>query len=326
MATQTPQSNDSVSIRGPAAAVAAVMARLNSPASVRRNSVPDPDAATIVTPPAVNTPPSTPPPAGGQACTSCAGGATGSTNPTGALAGQSNCLTTGAQPAYCAPGTFSAYTAQFPFFLTNTPTRRDFDVPCAVALEYYARVATLCASEISIMTTIEVGNGGSGCCTTAVTASVTGNTAHIVMSAEAGCEVFTPGILFTIGFSQNTAPGPVELSVSAIGSDGCAVVSNNIRGLMQQLGSGELAFLFNCVEEQRLYPVIASLRTDVPLLPSGTILPGVGTLTAPVNYPNRTIAIDVSGPAGMVLTSETLTWNHPTLSCLWNRALQPLGF
>jgi hypothetical protein len=243
----------------------------------------------------------------------------------GALAGVSSCNTIGAPIKMCAPGTFPAYTIGAPFYLTHTPTGRDFDVPCAVAVKYFSDIATLCESNKGIMASVQVGNPASSCRTTQISATADGNSAHFVLEAEPGCEQFTPGVLLSIGFSNNTSPGPVTVGVSGTGSDGCLFSNQDIRGTMQALGQGTLALLFSCVQEQRLYPIIARLRKDNILAPSGTSFPGIGTLTADAFNPDESLTIDVTGPAGMTLTVETLTWNMPTLSCLWTRALGPLG-
>lgn len=262
----------------------------------------------------------------------CGGGGTiGGSGPcvvppeTGALAGISGCLTLGTAMPMCAPGAFSAYTVESPLFLTRTPTGRDFDVPCLVAEDYFARIAQLCQSNIGIIASLQVGNA-SGCCTTTqVASSTSGNSASFVLTADPGCEVFTPGLLFTVGFADNVSPGPFAISVSLTGQDGCAVSMNDIRGTLRCQGSGSLALLFGCVEDQRLYPVIARMRTSVEAFPSGTAFPGIGTTTGPTLFGNESITINVSGPPGMTLTIQTLNWNHPTISCLWQRAMGSVG-
>jgi hypothetical protein len=147
----------------------------------------------------------------------------------------------------------------------------------------------------------------------------------IAAPADEGCTVYVPGLLFTVGFSNNTAPSPVSISVQWTGEDGCPGSCDDIRVSLTTQTQGKLALLFNCNEQQRLYPVIAVLRNNVPFLPTGTVLPGVGTTTAPINYPNSTIEVQVTGPAQTSITVETLAWNQPALGCLWTRALSGLG-
>jgi hypothetical protein len=207
---------------------------------------------------------------------------------------------------------------QSPLYVTDTPTRLDFDVPCAVAASFFSDVATKCGSAKSIMTTLTLGNPTTGCNSTQVQSDTTGTSGDISLSAPEGCDYFTPGLLITIGMSSNTSPTPVTLDISATGSDGCTVLMEDIRIGMNALGSGQLAVIFGCVEQQRLYPVIARLRTNVVQIPTGTAFPGVGgPTTAPIFYPNETITVHVEGPLGMSITVQTLTWNQPTLSCIW---------
>jgi hypothetical protein len=230
----------------------------------------------------------------------------------------------------CDPGTFPPYTAQSPLFVTHTPTGNVFNVPCAVAVTFFGEVGIKCRSTNSIVASVTIGDPGSGCSGTQYTTSANGSSADIVMTAPAGCEEFAPGILFTVGMSANTSPGPVNIDVDIIGSDGCPVTSmHGIRVMLTPNGggltAGTLALIFNCIEEQRLYPVLARLRTAVVQIPAGTTLPG-GVVPAPgILFADETIAIHITGPAGTTITAETLAWNHPTLSCLWNNALRPLG-
>jgi hypothetical protein len=210
--------------------------------------------------------------------------------------------------------------AQAPLFVTETPTRLDFDVPCAVAASFFSDVAMRCASNRSITTTITLGNPGTGCNSTQVQSTTVGGTADIVMSAPPGCDYHTPGLLFVVGFSQNTSPTPVRFDITGTTLDGCAIDMAGIEIQMQALGTGPLAVIFNCVEQQRLYPVIARLRTDVVQIPAGTTIPApgvTGATTADVFFANETLNIHVDGPFGMSLTVKTLTWNMPTLSCIW---------
>jgi len=243
----------------------------------------------------------------------------------GALAGVSDCLVIGALPKMCAPGTFSAYTVGAPFYLTHTPTMRDFDVPCAVAVNYFAEIATKCESNKGILGTAQIGSPDSGCSSSQISSVVDGNSATFTLEAEPGCEQFTPGLLISIGFSNNTSPGPVTISITGTGSDGCQFDNSGIRGTMQALGQGTLAKLFHCVDEQRLYPVIARLRKNNVLAPAGTVFPGLGTLSSDAFNADEKLTLVVTGPAGTTITAETLTWNMPTLTCLWQRALGPLG-
>jgi hypothetical protein len=242
---------------------------------------------------------------------------------TGALAAQSACLTTGAQIRTCGEGRFPAYTAQAPMYITKTPTRRDFDVPCLVASSFFAMVAMKCKSTESLVASLQVGSSLSSCCGTQIVGVTQGTTAEIEIGAEAGCEIFTPGILFTVGFSQNVAPGPISISVSGTGSDGCPFDVSDIRMTLTDLGQGLFALIFNCEEEGRLYPVLARLRNAVVQIPTGTTIEGIGgPTTAPVFFADETITINVVAPGGTTVTIETLAWNHPALTCLWHNALE----
>lgn len=269
------------------------------------------------------------------ACSCSSGNSTNASGPgncaappgPGALATVSDCLTTGVPLQMCAPGAFPMYSEGGPLYVTKTPTRRDFDIPCPAAEAFLSRTADLCESENSILTSFQL---GSGCpapsCGTNVEAVVDGNSAHVAIAAPGNCDYFTPGILFTVGFSQNTSPGPVSLSVRGVGSDGCNFEILDIRMLMRCLGSGQLALLFGCVVDQRLYPVLARLRTDIVQIPAGATIPVEGgapiTVGAPgVLFPNEELTIDVTGPAGTTITIETLTLQMPALSCLWDRVL-----
>jgi len=248
----------------------------------------------------------------------------------GALATQSNCLTTGQGVRMCDPGSFAPYTAQAPLFVTKTPTGNVFNVPCAVAVTFFGEVGIKCRSTESIQATVTIGDPGSGCSGTQFTTEADGSSADVEIIAPEGCEEFTPGILFTIGMSSNTSPGPVNIDVDIIGSDGCPVLTmHGIRVMLnpngQGLSAGNLALVFNCEEEQRLYPVLARLRNKVVQIVAGTVLPG-GAVPAPgIYFADEKITIHITGPAGTSITAETLAWNHPTLSCLWNNALRPLG-
>jgi hypothetical protein len=206
---------------------------------------------------------------------------------------------------------------QSPLYVVKTPTRRDFDVPCAVAASFFSEVATKCASANSVITSLTLGNPSTGCDSTQVQSNTAGTVGDIEISAPPGCDYFTPGLLITIGFSQNVAPGPVSIDITATGSDGCEVDIEDIRVGLCALGAGQIAVLFNCVEEQRLYPVIGRLRTNVVQIPNGTTIPGLGALTADLFYPDETVNVHVEGPLGMTITVETLTWNMPSLSCIW---------
>jgi len=247
----------------------------------------------------------------------------------GALAAQSQCLTTGQAVKMCPPGTFPAYTAQAPLFVTKTPTRKEFDVPCAVAVTFFGEVAIRCRSTDSVIGTVTIGQPGSGCGGTQITAEAIGSTADVVIAAQPGCEEFTPGLLFTIGFSNDTSPGPVNIDIAFTSSDGCPEAIDGIRVMLAPTGigvaAGTLAVIFNCVEEQRLYPVLARLRNAVVQIPAGVVLPG-GAVPAPgIMFTDETINIHIQGPSGTSITIETLAWKHPTLSCLWNNALAPMG-
>jgi len=288
--------NYGVTVTGPPAAVAAALAALNGPTA--------------------NT----------GSCAACSGASPSAVGQgVGALAAQSTCLTTGTSVKMCAPGQFPAYTAEAPLFVTHTPTRRDFDVPCAVAATFFSEVAIKCRSTNSIIGSVTIGDPNSCCEETQIETETSGSAADITLSAPPGCEEFTPGLLLTVGFSNNVSPGPVTFSIDVIGSDGCPESMDSIRVMMTQLGAGTLALIFNCDEEQRLYPLLARLRTDVVQIPEGTVLPG-GAVPAPgVLFANEEIVIHVVGPAGTTITFETLAWNHPTLSCLWQNALGPMG-
>lgn len=251
-------------------------------------------------------------------------------NPTGpgALAGQSSCLTVGTPLDLCAAGSFPAYTAGGFLYVTNTPTRRDFDVPCIVAQTFFGDVAAKCRSAVSIIANMTVGSPESCNCTSQVESTTNGTSGVIEISASAdedgNCEEFTPGLLITIGFSNNTSPGPVSLTIKGTGSDGCPFEMKDIRVSLNQLGQGQLAVIFACNEQQRLYPVLGRMRTDVVNIPTGTTIaaPGItGPTTAPVFYPDESITVDINyAPVGTTVTVETLTLNHPTLSCLWANA------
>jgi len=225
----------------------------------------------------------------------------------------------------CPPGSFVPFTQEAPLYVTKIPVDPFFAVPCAVAEEYFGFVATKCNSAVSILTSLQVGNSDSCEHTTQIDAVTTGTSATVELRAAAGCESFTPGLLLTVGFSNNTAPGPVQLTINWVGSDGCAASYDGIRCTLKcNGGAGTLAVLFGCEEESRLYPVIARLRTSVVQLAAGLSLPlsgGAQTLTADVPFPDEIITVTVNGPAGMTLTVETLTWNHPTISCLYVQSL-----
>jgi len=282
-------------LSGTPAEVAAARAALRAAASTQYSSAPS--SSPIV-----------------PVCASC--GPQPTTPGMGALAAQSSCATTGLiskmNPLFC------AYTAQAPLYVVNVPTRNQFDVPQFTAISYFGRVARVCASEQSIMGTLTL--GVPGCSGTQVLTDITAEGTAVDIVAEPGCDVYTPGLLIGVGFSNNTPPGVVNISVNGVGEDGCPFEMDDIRVSLNQMGQGQLMLLFGCVEQQRLYPVIARLRTDVELLPAGTVLPG-GALGTALTYPNTALHLTIAGPSGTTITLQTLTWNMPALSCVAEQAV-----
>jgi hypothetical protein len=238
----------------------------------------------------------------------------------GALAANSNCLTTGVSLPRCRPGTFVAYMQQAPLYVVNTPTRLDFDVPCIAMAHFFSEIADRCDSETSIAANVTIGNPLTCCETQQITTSTLGQRATAVIAALPGCDLFIPGVLITIGFSNDVPLGPVTIGITGTDQDGCPFSIQNIRvRLSTNNMSGQLAVLFNCDVEQRLFPLLARLRTDVINLPTGTVLPGItppNTLTGPVFHPNEQLTLTFDGPAGVAVGVETLTYNHPALSCM----------
>lgn len=306
-----------VTISGPAAAV-------NAARSVLQNS-----AATPGTPaanPNIGAPSSAAPSCG---CGTGGGGGGSGTGYGGAGPGSSVCgigCLAGSPGDCCPPGVFMAYLAQNPLYVQYLPTRNYFDVPYLVAASFFSDVATLTQSQASIVASLVI--GGTSCCCegTQVTAVTAGSptSSTFTITAPTGETLFIPGILFTIGFSNNTSPGPVTITVTGTGTDGGPFSVGPVRVTLSALGQGQLAMLFNTVVQQRLYPVIAQVQSDVPLIPAGATLnlsTGAATLTTAFNEPNQDLLITVTGPTGTSVTAETITWNHPSLACLWNQAL-----
>lgn len=263
----------------------------------------------------------------------CNGQTSGTTNGSAqcsspSVAGQSaaisTCLTTGVNVPMCPPKMFTAFTAEAPWYFTKVPNLSDFNVACAVAYEYFGFIATKCASADSVFASVEIGDPNSCCDQTQVTAALVANTVDLTITSEPGCEAFTPGLLVSVGFANNVSPGQVSFDFSWVGSDGCPASYNDVRGTLKCLGTGVFAVLFGCVEEQRLYPVIARLRNQTQIFPAGTVFhfaAGDQTLLSPVFYPDEAITIHANGPAGTTLTFQTLTWNDPPISCLYVQAL-----
>lgn len=305
-----------LTLTGPKAAVTAARSVLTGGAAT-----PNPNIG------ANGTPYSTSPTPASCGCGTSGGGGSGA-GPGGAGPGSSVCgigCLAGSPGDCCPPGVFVAYLAQAPLYVQYLPTRNYFDVPYLVAASFFSDVATLTQSQASIVASLII--GGTNCCcegTQVSSSPASGTTSTFTITAPAGETLFIPGILFTIGFSNNTSPGPVTITVSGVGTDGGPFSVGPIRVTLNALGQGQLAMLFNTVVQQRLYPVIAQVQSGVPLLPAGTALAlstGTVTLDSPVNEPDQSLTITVTGPTGTSVTAETITWNHPSLACLWNQAL-----
>lgn len=238
------------------------------------------------------------------------------------LSDVTNQLTTGDPTIQMAPpNVFCAYTAQPPLYVVSTGTLNDFYVPLFAAPVYFGRVAQLCASAIPIFSAATIGGNTTTCGTTQIIrTSATSQT--VLITPAPGCEVFTPGLMIGIAFSQNVTPGNVSITAAGTGQDGCPFTMGPIVVSLDALGQGNLGLLFGCVEQQRLYPVIARLRQDVVQIPAGTTFPGLAapnTLTSDLDFPNENITITVDGPTGTGITIQTLTWNMPAMSYLANK-------
>lgn len=287
-------------------------------------------------PVAMTTPPPPPPPVpttcgDGCSCNRCSSG--GNVSPVlttqscglpdgpGALAYNISCLTTGATLPVCAPGTFGPYYTSGGLTLLNTPTRVDFDVPCHSARSFFDEIADRCESEVPVIVTAQTGqNVTNQRCGTQAVVTVTDTTVALEINAPLDplCEMFTPGLRFSFGFSQNTPLAPIQIEIDAFGQDGCPITVRNIQALQNCLGVGTLAYLFNCDIEQRLYPALAMLSNGRVLIPAGTELGGLGTTSSNILYPNKNIQVRVSGPSNMSVTVQNLTWKDPALACIYN--------
>jgi hypothetical protein len=236
----------------------------------------------------------------------------------GLLAGVSSCLTTGMPIPNCKPGSFPLYTQQAPLFVSKTKRHRDFDIPCASAVFFLSEIADKCASNEGIVVQANV-PGSFGCSGTTVSLTTSGGPIPLIITAEPGCEVLVPGLILGFGMSNNTSPGLITIAVSGIDREGCAFEDDGIEVQMTEPGTGYLALIFSCDVNQRNYPTLARLRTDVPLLPSGTSIPTDPpiVLASALNYANESIEVDITAPAGFNLTARTLTWDTPAMACIY---------
>jgi hypothetical protein len=252
--------------------------------------------------------------------------AVATTSQGGAIAGVTMCATTGAYFNQCPSGVFCYLTQQAPLFVSKNPTRNDFDVPSFVARDFLTEIYQRCRSVSSISGTTTIGANDSSGCSQIITDSTSSTTKTITIEGQEGCEQETPGLMLSVGFSQNVSPTPVSFKFTIVGQDGCPDVMDNVQIQMTALGTGQLVVLFSCVENQRLYPTLARLRNKVVQIKSGTTIPGVGpALTSDLLYPDEVITIEVTGPTGMTLTVDTLAPDHPALSCIYTNVQNACG-